>query len=111
MLDVFLPARTRAGSPALPASPLRLLATSPPTLHAVTLLGRIHSLLIVLVGALAIAAASPAVFAQSGVDIEVDQFGVGLFRPGGVVPVRLKLTSNLDKATAVWVQWQAGYGL
>jgi hypothetical protein len=80
--------------------------TLPATLHAVTLLGRIHRLLIVLAGALAIAAASSSVFAQSGVDIEVDQFGVGLFRPGGVVPVRLKLTSNLDKATAVWVQWQ-----
>lgn len=45
---------------------------------------------------------------QTGVTIEVDQFGLGnmLFRAGDLTPIRLKLTSHLSQPTPVWVQWQ-----
>lgn len=44
---------------------------------------------------------------QSGVTIEVDQFGLGnVFRPGDLTAIRLKLTSNLSQPTPVWVQWE-----
>lgn len=49
---------------------------------------------------------APAAIAQSGVDVDIEQFGVGMFRPGGIVPMRVKLTSNLAEPTPVWVQWQ-----
>lgn len=39
-------------------------------------------------------------------DVDVEQFGVGMFRPGGIVPMRVKLTSNLAEPTPIWVQWQ-----
>src|SRR5688572_18742882 len=44
--------------------------------------------------------------AQNMVTVEVEQFGVGVFRPGGLVPIRLKLTSSADEPLPVWVQWQ-----
>lgn len=44
--------------------------------------------------------------AQNLVAVEVEQFGVGAFRPGGLVPLRLKLTSSADDPLPVWVQWQ-----
>jgi hypothetical protein len=58
---------------------------------------------------LLIAAANAA--GQSGVVIEVDQFGVGnAFRAGDLTAVRLKLTSNLAQPTPVWVQWEVANG-
>ena len=62
-------------------------------------------------GALVVLALSPALArAQSGVDVEIDQFGFGGFRGGGIVPMRVKLTSNLAEPTGVWVQWQVPNG-
>src|SRR5262245_52582115 len=46
------------------------------------------------------------VFGQA-VDISVDQLGVGsAFRPGWIVPLRLKLLSKLVEPAPVWVQWE-----
>lgn len=63
-------------------------------------------LLTLLIAACSLCAAPHSAFGQSGVDVEVDQFGLGLFRAGGIVPMRVKLTSNLADPTPVWVQWQ-----
>ena len=39
--------------------------------------------------------------------IELEQFGVGnMFRPGGPLGVRLKITSDLDDATGGLIQWE-----
>lgn len=48
------------------------------------------------------------VSAQSNdITVELDQFGVGsAFRPGGMVGIRLELTSQLSDPIPVWVQWE-----
>ena len=45
--------------------------------------------------------------AQSPVDIDVKEFGVGnAWRPGDTIGVRIELTSNERDEASYWVEWQ-----
>src|SRR5436190_1654363 len=91
--------RVHAPRPRAEELPARFCYTFPVAKHGRT----INSIAV----ALATAACTVPALAQTGVTIDVDQFGVGgAIRQGDLAAVRLKLTSNLTQPTAVWVQWQ-----
>ena len=53
------------------------------------------------------AVAPPAAAQVADVKVELEQFGVGgVFRPGDVTAIRLKLTSSLKEPTSCFVQWE-----
>ncbi|MCH2132268.1 MAG: hypothetical protein MK116_00825 [Phycisphaerales bacterium] len=60
----------------------------------------------ILAAALSLLLLSGVAAAQSDVDIQLVQYGVGnAFRPGDVIGVEVELTSNLPQDENVWLQW------